>query len=108
VVKGWEQFKWQGCNGKKEQEHMHKHLFSLLKTDRVVLKSLRHSSFKKGTVLYQSTLFLHCSAVLIYRSCSMKYLAETKHMHPLSSGWKRKCIFPPPSGTQEWAEYYGK
>lgn len=39
---------------------------------------------KKG-VLYPSILFLHCSAVLIYRSCSMKYSAEVKHMHPFSS-----------------------
>lgn len=83
-------------------------LFRLLKTDRVVLKSLRRSSFKKGTVLYQSTLFLHCSAVLIYRSCSMKYLAEAKHMHPLNSGWRRKCIFPPSSGMKERAEYHWK
>lgn len=67
-------------------------LFRLLKTDQVVLKSLRRSSFKKGTVLCQSTLFLHCSAVLIYSSCSMKYLAEAKHIHPLNSGWRRKHI----------------
>lgn len=55
---------------------------------------------KKGTVLYQSTWLLHCSDVLICRSCSMKYLAEAKHTHPLSSGWEKKCTFPPSSGSR--------
>lgn len=79
---------------------MQKHLFRLLKADWGVLKSLQCSSCKTGTVLYQSTWLLHCSDVLIYRSCSMKYLAEAKHMHPFSSGWGRKCIFPPSWGSK--------
>lgn len=61
-------------------------LISTLESRLGVPKSLQCSSFKTGTVLYQSTWLLHCCEVLIYRSCSMKYLAETKHMHPLSSG----------------------
>lgn len=79
---------------------MHKHLFRLLKTDWGVPKSLQCSSFLKGTVLYQCTWLLHCSHVFIYGSCSMKYLAEAKHMHPVSSGWGGKSIFPPSSGSR--------